>query len=194
MPINDESIQLLSGSRRKLEVKVPGENRPLFMGGIFLVAVGMAWGGLWYYFNSLHAQLMNLDNELSVLESSRDRKSEKDILAWEKRLVLAGKVVGDHLVWSEALSKIQAAVPSTVQFSTLSVNAQSEHIDIKATAPSYMVVAKHIAAFAAEPVFTEVSINKISGLPSGLLEYDLRVTFDRNKLLLGQTALTGEDE
>lgn len=194
MPINNESIQLLSGSRRKLEVKVPGENRPLYVGGIFLVVAGMIWGGLWYYFNSLSGQLANLDSTLSTLETGRDRKSEKDILTWEKRLALAGKVVGNHLVWSEALSKIQAAAPPAVQFSTFSANAKSAYVDIKATAPSYTVVAKHIASFMAEPVFTEVDINKISGLPSGLLEYDLRVTFDRNKLLLSQIVLPSGSE
>src|SRR3989338_8217015 len=114
MPINNESIQLLSGSRRKLEMKVPGENRPLYIGMIFLVAVGAAWGGVWYYFSSLHDQLASLDSELATLESGRDKQSEKDILTLDRRLALAGKVVGSHLVWSEALNKVQVAIPPTV--------------------------------------------------------------------------------
>lgn len=188
MPTQNEDIQLLSGSRRKLEVKVPGENRPLYIGLVFLTVAGGLWGGANFYFASLRDQLINLDGELAALESSRDRASEQAILVFDKRLTLADGLVSNHLVWSEILKKIQAATPLTVQFLTLHTNGTNGWVDIRATASSYTVVAKHLAALLADPIFTDISLNKISGLPSGFLEYNFKISFNKQKLLLSQYA------
>lgn len=188
MPTQNEDIQLLSGSRRKLEVKVPGENRPLYIGLVFLAVAGGLWGGANFYFASLRDQLINLDGELAALESSRDRASEQAILVLDKRLALADGLVSNHLVWSEVLKKIQAATPLAVQFLGLRTNGTDGWADIQATAPSYTVVAKHLAALLADPIFIDISLNKISGLPSGFLEYSFKVSFNKQKLLLSQYA------
>ena len=181
---NNEAVQLLSGSRRKLDVSVPGENRPIFVGAAFLVLVGIVFGGLIFYLARLEDRISNLDNELIALEEKRDPKGELEILDWNKKLGLSGGLISNHIVWSQALQKLQNLTPPQVQFSSLGANLQEDKIEIRGTAPSYTIIAKTIAALSGDPVFVDLTLNKVSGLSSGLLEYDLRISFARDKLLL----------
>jgi hypothetical protein len=179
-----ETIQLLSGSRRKLEVAVPGENNPVYFGLAFLVLIGATYFGVHYYLNHLQSRAETLDGEIVSLEKKRDKKFEQEALVWSKRLSLAGDLSKNHLIWSKALRHIEEATPSSVQFSNLQASLQDDRIEITSTAPSYTMIAKSIAAVLADTVFLDADLNKISSLPSGLLEYSLRIRFDRNKLLL----------
>lgn len=179
-----ETIQLLFGSRRKLEVAVPGENRPIYFGLAFLVIIGAIYFGVRLYLNRLQGQVEALDSEIISLENKRDKKFEQEVLVWSKRLSLAGDLTKNHLIWSKALQHIEETTPSAVQFTNLQAFLQDDRIEISSTAPSYTVIAKSIAALLADAVFLDVDLNKISSLPSGFLEYSLRIHFDRNKLLL----------
>lgn len=184
MPDNGEAIQLLSGSRRRLDVIVPGENRLIYFGLAVLILVGALFGIVSFYLSSLKDRVAELDNELVTLEGKRDKKFEKEALVWNRRLSLAGGLIKNHIIWSQAMHRVEAVTPSSVEFSNFHAVLQDNMVEVKATAPSYTVIARSIAALSANPVFTDVVLNKISGLPSGFLEYDLRVTFDRNKLLI----------
>ena len=187
MADNGKAIQLLAGSRRKLDVTLPGENRPIYIGIVFLVIMGLLFGAVSFYLANLKSQVANLDNELVTLENKRDKKFEKEALVWDKRLSLAGSLIKNHIVWSRAMQKIESLTPSMVQFSNYHSIFQDDMIEIKATAPSYTVIAKSIAALSADPNFIDTSLNKITSLPSGFLEYDIRVKFSRSKLLLNMT-------
>lgn len=185
MPGNNNGVvQLLSGSRRRLDVSVPGENRPIFAGVVFLVLAALSFGGLSFYLSNLRDRLSALDSEFNLQEDKRDQKKELEILTWNKKLSLAGDLIGNHIVWSRAMQKIHDLTPPQVQFSSFRAELQEGKIEIESAAPSYTVIAKAIAALSGDPVFTDVSLNKISGLSSGLLEYDLRVDFAKDKLLL----------
>lgn len=184
MANNGEAIQLLSGSRRRLDVTVPGENRPMFFGLAVLILIGVLWGAATFYLSRLETKVVGLDNELVTLENKRDKKFEKEALVWDKRLSIAGGLIRNHVIWSQALHKIEALTPPAVQFSNFHVVLQDNTIDLKATAPSYTAIAKAVAALAEDAVFTDVALSKVSSLPSGFLEYSLKITFNRNKFLL----------
>lgn len=191
---NNGTIQLLSGSRRKLDISVPGENRPIWGGAVLLILVVVAFGGLSFYLSNLRDRLSALDSKLVVQENKRDQKGEREILAWDKKLSLAGRLVSNHIVWSRAIQKIQDLTPPPIQFANFHVELQEGKIEIKGMAPSYAVIAQAIAALSTDPVFTDISLNKISGLSSGLLEYNLRIDFSKDKLLLGVINSQGSDK
>lgn len=184
MPDSRGGIQLLPESRRKLEIQIPGENRPLVFGAAFLVLVLVVFFLLNLYFSYLQNQLTDLNGELTGLEQKRDKKFEQDLLTLEKRLQVAGKLIDNHLIWSRGLRKIEALTPPGVLFSFLSAVAQDHQLDIKATAVSYTIIARHIASLSGDETITDVILNKVTSLPTGFLEYDLRVIFDQNKLIL----------
>ncbi|MDO8495178.1 MAG: PilN domain-containing protein [bacterium] len=179
-----EAIQLLSGSRRKLEVAVPGENKPIYFGLAFVAVVVAIYFAVFFYLGNLQSQVETLDNEITALENKRDKKFEQEALVLSKRLSLAGDLTKNHLIWSAAFDRIEAITPPSVQFTNLQAILQETRIEIQGTAPSYTVIAKSIAALLADPVFLDVDVNKVSSLPSGLLEYSMRIAFDKNKFLL----------
>lgn len=180
-------IHLLPESRHKINIKAPGTARPIYWGLVFLAVAGLAYGGLRYYLSSQQTQLTQLDNDLVALEKKRDKSFEKELLDLNRRLSLASTLIKDHFVWTRVLDKLESLTPEAVEISFLSTNASDNHIDLKATAPSFSVIARQIAALAGNEAFSDVALNKVSSLPSGFLEYDLRVIFYRSKLLLNVT-------
>lgn len=193
MAEREEAIQLLSGSRRRLDVAVPGEKKPIYLGVVILVIVSALFGLVIFYLSSLREKMAILDKEAVSLENKRDKKFEQEALVWNKRLSLVGGLIKNHIIWSESLKKIEALTPSEVQFTNFSATLQDDRIEIKGTAPSYTVIARAIAALSADPNFTDVVLNKIAGLSSGLLEYDMRVSFNRKKFLLGSLGGSPEE-
>ncbi len=185
MSDKEEAIQLLSGSRRKLDVAVPGENKPIYIGLVFLVIIGAVFFAVNFYLTHLQERAASLDDEMISLDKKRDKKFEQEALVWNKRLSLAGGLIKNHVVWSEALRKVEALTPAEIQFMNFHATLANDRIELKAIAPSYTVIARSIAALTADAAFTDVALNKITSQPSGLLEYDMTVTFSRGKLILG---------
>lgn len=180
------TIQLLPESRRKLEIKLPGEDRPVYLGLAVLILFGAVFLGLKLYTSFLSNNLNEINQKIDLLEQKRDKNFEQDVLLLNKRFSLAGNLITGHVIWSNALAKIQALTPAQSQLTTLVADTQAGKIDIKGVAANYTVVAKQIAGLLADGSITDIELNKIVSVSSGLLEYDMKLVFDRNKFLLNQ--------
>lgn len=179
-------ISLLPESRRRLEISVPGENRPLYFGtGVILLVVLIFVGGK-FYTSSLASRLAKIDNELNTLEAQRDKEFEQELIHLKKQFSLAGGLLAKHSVWSNVLVKVQNLTLPQVQLETLLANANDGKIEIKGRAASYTVVAKMIAALLSEESVEDVSLDKISSFSSGVLEYNMRILFVKDKFLLNR--------
>lgn len=183
MPESGRDIQLLSGSRRKLSIKTPGENKPIYVGAVFVLIALAISGATYFYFSKLNLDLSAINDEIISLERQRDKDAENRLLVLNQQLSLAGGLVDNHLVWSEALGRINQLTPPEVQFSSLIANVSGEKIDILAVAPSYTVIARQISSLLSDQNFKDVNIGKISTLPSGSFEYGLQIVFNSKKLL-----------
>lgn len=176
-------LQLLPETRKKIEIIAPGENRMLIIGAIILAIMAVLAGGLYFYENSLENKLVSLDSEITALEQQRDRKSEQNILVFNKQLSTLSDLLNNHTHWTTGLSKIEELTQSQIQFDSLIATTADNKVDFKATAPSYTAIARQIAAFLSDESITDINLNKVNTLTSGQLEFAMQIIFDKSKFL-----------
>ena len=72
-------IQLLPGTKKRLGIKVTGENKFLYIGSAILGATIVI--AFWFNFSvrSLEVEVKNLDEQLFILEQQRDKKAETNV-------------------------------------------------------------------------------------------------------------------
>lgn len=179
-------ISLLPESRRRLEITVPGENRPLYHGGAVLLLVILIFAGLKFYTSYLTSGLAEIEGEFNLIENQRDRQFEQEVLKLNKQFSLVGNTLKGHLIWSNVLSSVQSRIPSQIQIRSLLGDTNEAKLEISGRALNYTTVAKQIAALLSYESVTDVTLDKVSVFSSGVLEYNMRVRFDKNKFLLNE--------
>ena len=180
---DQNGLQLLPETRRKIEIITPGENRFLFVGTTVLVMVIVLVGGLYFYKNSLENKLVSLDAEISALEKSRNKEAEQNILIFNKQILMLSDLLNKHVYWTTAFSKIEGLTQNQVQFNSVTATLTNTRVDFKATAANYTTVARQIAAFLSDESITDINLNKITSLTNGQLEFTMQIIFDRSKFL-----------
>ncbi|OGN05878.1 MAG: hypothetical protein A2746_00815 [Candidatus Yanofskybacteria bacterium RIFCSPHIGHO2_01_FULL_44_22] len=176
-------LQLLPETRRKIEVKVPGENRTVYAGIAVLVLVVAAAAGLYFFGNSLGNKIIGLDGELNNLENQRDKKAEANLLVLDKQLSLISVLLNDHIYWSKAMAKVESLLQGQVQFENLAAATPDSKFDFKALAANYTTIARQIAAFMSDESIKDVVLNNVNTLTNGKLEFNMQITFDKAKFL-----------
>ena len=123
------TIQLLPETRRKVDIKMPGENKPLYWGMAILSLVIVLFAGLKAYSSILSKNLADLNDTALALEQKRDRNFEKELLVLDQRFSAASGLISNHIVWSNALTKIQKLAPFQIQIDPLYADTQAGKID-----------------------------------------------------------------
>ncbi|MBI2068729.1 MAG: hypothetical protein HYT67_01325 [Candidatus Yanofskybacteria bacterium] len=176
-------IQLLPESRRKIEIKTPGENRWVYAGAAALVLVFLIAAGLAFYRGGLEDQVAKLDANLVNLEKKRDKKVEANLLTLNKQLALTASLLNNHIFWSKALAKVEALTQPQVQFSTFNAIAEEGKFEIKAFTLNYTVLARQIAAYVSDDSIKDIDLSNVHVLTNGRLEFTIRLTFDKDKFI-----------
>src|SRR3989344_5826238 len=101
-----EKLQLLPGTKKRLGIKVPGENRFLYIGSMILGAVLVTTLALGQYRNSLQANLKRIEDQFVALEQSRNKGAEQDLKLFKDRVDLTSRLLSEHVYWTKALSAI----------------------------------------------------------------------------------------
>lgn len=177
-------LQLLPETRRKIEIKAPGQNRSLIFGTIVSVLFLGFYFGLSAYKQSLFSTLSSIDEKLAELERSRDKQLETQLLDLSGQLTVANPLLSSHFFWSDAFLKIQNLVQPQVQFKSVNTEALSGKILINALAANYTTIARQIASFYTIDSVTDLLLNKVQSQPTGQLEFSMSLTFDQKKLLM----------
>ena len=180
---DQNGLQLLPETRRKIDVKVPGENRLINIGIVILCLTLILIGGLFYYKGILDKKLVQLDTDIANLEKERDKKAESNLLTLSKQLNLISKLLDSHIIWSKALSKIESSLQPQVQFLSFSAAVSENQFQFKALATNYTVLARQIAAFVSDDSIKDVSLNAVRALTDGKLEFNIKLDFDNSKFL-----------
>jgi hypothetical protein len=177
-------LQLLPETRKKIEVRVPGQNRPVVLSLVFVLLILGLYLGLMFYNNSILSSLTLADEQLAALEKSRDKKLEQKLLDLKGQLAVVGPLISSHSFWSQGFSKIQSLVQPQVQFKSINAGGGAAKIIFQATAANYTTIAKQIAAFYADDSITDIVLNKASSLPTGRVDFTMQLMFDRSKFLM----------
>lgn len=166
-------------------------------GGLFFVVsvviiflVSISYGGLWWWSSNLVSKIQLADQEITSIESARDRSKEKRLLATFSQLDQADSILRSHVYVSRAMLRVQALVQSRVQVLSLSVDVSKKTISIKGVADNYTTVSKQISSLYLEPSFENVILQRVASQPGGRVDFDLVIEFAPNKLLLDSQSLS----
>ncbi|OGM99025.1 MAG: hypothetical protein A2915_03650 [Candidatus Yanofskybacteria bacterium RIFCSPLOWO2_01_FULL_41_34] len=181
--LDQNGLQLLPETRRKIEVKIPGENRLIYIGMAALILVVVAIVGLYFYKNSLENKKNDLDAEIANLEKQRDKNVETNLLTLSKQLSLISTLLDSHIVWSKALGKIENLLQPQVQFLSFAATVSDNRFEFKALATNYTVVARQIAAFVSDDSIKDIALNDVHVLTTGKLEFSVKLEFDKTKFI-----------
>lgn len=179
-------LKLLPGTKRKLGIKVPGENRLLYIGSAILGAVLVTMFALGNYRSSLEKQLGRLSDQLTESERSRDKKGERNLKILQERMTLVSSILEEHIYWTRAFSLIESLLQGQVRFQSFSGFTDDSKISIQGQATSYTVLAKQLAAFFTDPSVVDISLGKASVSPDGTVEFGLEIIFNKSKLIQGK--------
>lgn len=180
---DQNGLQLLPETRRRIDINVPGENRLVYIGTAVLVLTLIIIGGLYFYNNSLENKMVGLDTEIVNLENQRDKKIEQNLLTLAKQLSLISTLLNSHVVWSKALSKVENSLQPQVQFLSFAAAVSDNRFEFKALANNYTVVARQIAAFVSDDSIKDIELNDVHVLTNGKLEFSVKLEFDKTKFL-----------
>lgn len=180
---DQNGLQLLPETRRKVDLNIPGENRFVYMGTAVLILMLVSIGGLYFYKNSLENKKMGLDAEIVNLENQRDKKAEQNLLTLSKQLSLISTLLDSHVVWSKALSKVENLLQPQVQFLSFAAAVSDNRFEFKALANNYTVVARQIAALVSDDSIKDIALNDVHVLTTGKLEFSIKLEFDKTKFI-----------
>lgn len=176
-------LQLLPETRRRIDIKVPGENRFVFIGTAILTVTLILFLGIKLYNSSLINKIASIDNDLANLEKQRDKTSEASLLLLDKQLSLISTLLNNHIYWSQGLAKIEGLLQNQIQFETLAASTIDNKFTFKALAANYTVVARQIAAFISDESIKDTSLNSVNTLTNGKLEFNMKLDLNRPKFL-----------
>ena len=180
---DQNGLQLLPETRRKIEVKIPGENRLIYTGITVLVLMFVLVGGLYFYKSTLEDKKAGLDAQIINLEKDRNKNVEQNLLTLSKQLSLISTLLDSHIVWSKAFSKVENLLQPQVQFLSFSAAVSDNRFEFKALANNYTVVARQIAAFVSDDSIKDISLTNVHVLTTGKLEFSIKLEFDKTKFL-----------
>jgi len=170
-------------TRKKLDVKIPGENRYLFVGGTVLGLLLLSIYGLVFYKNSLENKMIQVETDLGNMESQRNKQAEQNLLTLNKQIVLISSLLDNHILWSRAFAKVESLLQNQVQFKNFSAEVADNKFKFQALANNYTVIARQIAAFISDDSIKDISLDDVKVLTTGKLEFSMKIEFDKDKFL-----------
>ncbi len=176
-------LQLLPETRKRLEIKIPGENRLLYIGSALIVLALLLGLGGRYYNQTLIDKIMSIDTQIMELEKERDKKAEENLLIIDKQIGLISELFNDHIFWSKGLDLIGNNLQNRVQFKSFTTGSGEGKITFRAGADSYSTVARQIASFISNEAIEDVALENVNVLTNGTIEFNMTLNYDSSKFL-----------
>lgn len=178
----NQDIQLLPEKRTRLELGGDG-GKTFFILGLTLMAVSIVLVFIvtWYK-TSLEQEISQIDSELVVLESKRDKKFESDLMTLDKQLSLVVNLLDNHTYLSIALNKVEKLLQSRIQITRLEFK-ESSLIVLDGVAANYSTVAKQIAAFLTDSSVEDVGLKGVKANNEGRVEFSMEIKVKPKSLL-----------
>lgn len=175
-------LQLLPGTKKRLGIKVPGENRFLYIGSAILGAVIVTLFSLNRYEASLTGQVQQLNEQLVALEQKRNKSDEIELRVTRDRLKITSNLISQHVYWSQALTWLQSLLQTDVRLKGVSATNDGK-LRFSGNASSYTVVARQIAVLLTDDRIKELSLGKISSSNDGTVEFSVELVLDLPRII-----------
>jgi hypothetical protein len=175
-------IQLLPETRKKIEIKIPGENRMLYIGSTALAVVVAVYVGLSWYVNTLNDELTTIN--ASIINLKRDKEAEKNLANLQKQTNLVAKLIDNHIFWTKALARVSGSIVPGVQMKSFSGVLSKKETFFKAVAPNYSTIARQLASLVADDGIVTLDLGNAKALNTGGYEFTVQMKFNPDKYLL----------
>lgn len=177
-----DGLQLLPGTKKRLGIKVPGENRFLYIGSAILGAVIVTSFWLNFTTKSLEEELKSVDEQIQSLEQKRNKQFESNIKLIQKQLAVTSELIDGHHYFSQAILKLASLIQEKVQVESLSIESDGT-VTLGAFGANYITISRQLAAFSADDSIEDFTIGKIVSQSNGTLKFGMEIKFDKEKLL-----------
>lgn len=160
-------LQLLPDTRKKIEVRTPGENRMLVFGFVSLAIVGGIYFGLISYIDGLSQEIEEVTGQIRALEDRRNKKAEAELSALSKQVETITGILDNHIFLSKAFEKLESMVSPKIRLESVQITNSDKRIELKITAPSFVDIAKQISAFLSEGGVKDLEVGQLTPDNSG---------------------------
>ncbi len=170
---------LLGDNQQGTASKLSGDSsRFVKIGILLIVIVLLSYFGLIWYKGIVQDEIDDIKSQQTVLESNRDKKSESEILLLNEQLDIAEKLLKKHVVWSEAVKKLQQSIQPKVQLSSLQADFLTAKYNFEAIASDYTTVAKQIASLYKDTAIINIDVSNLTQSDDGTIDFSMTITFD----------------
>lgn len=175
-------LQLLPGTKKRLGIKVPGENRFLYIGSAILGATLVLMFALDRYQTSLMNQVDKLNTEIQSLEDKRNKRDEADLRLAKDRLAVTADLIVNHAYMTQLFSWLEDILQSDIQITDFGYKSDGK-ISIIGVASGYTVVARQIASFLADSKVLDIGVGELKSKSDGTVEFTLTLTLELDKII-----------
>lgn len=165
-------FQLLPGTKKRLGIKVPGENKFLYIGSAILGATLVIIFAINNYESSLMSQVKQLNDQIFSIEQKRNKGDEANLRATKDRLSLTHDIIDKHVYWSQGFSWFGSMLQNEIQIRSI-VLANDGKFNFLGTAANYAVLAKQIASLLSDEKITDLTIGKIEATSVGTIDFGI---------------------
>jgi hypothetical protein len=147
---------------------------------VFLILMGMAYGGVYLYRTSIESSLDGLTRNLAKIEEELDSDIIQEIVRVDKGLAVAQNLLSQHVYSSRLFTFFEDNTLATVQYSDFSYVFGSRSVTLSAVADSYVSLDEQIRILRNSPLVRSVQFSNIDMMDDGLIGFSLILVFNEN--------------
>ncbi len=149
----------------------------IILGLIALILLGLGWGGLKIYGNSVAKQIEGQKEQQSKIFPAKEKDLITQIADLESGAAVGQNILKNHIYTSEILVKIATSTLPQVQLEGYSLDVKNKLVILKGIALNYSVLAKQILAFQ-DAGFSKVTTSESNLDKSGGVNFGINFEFD----------------
>jgi len=177
-------VQLLPETQRRPTLASYTSGNSYFYTGVVIgIAVIIVGAILGSYKANLKDRVDALDGQLQTSEDSRNKDHERALLDISKQSRIMRTLLDSKIYWSQALGYIERMMQSGVQMQSIDADVAKGVINFRASAPTYAMVAKQLAAFVGGTGIDDISVKSIETNPQGAIDFTGELQIDTKALL-----------
>lgn len=135
----------------------------MFIAFLFLVIVGLVYGGIYFYRQNLEESLDGLTRELAQLEEALDPKIIEEIARVDRGLSIARSLLSAHVYSSNLMSLLEEHTLADVYYSEFEYTFENGGtVTLGGVANGFIALHRQLERFRSLPLVTDVKLEDIA--------------------------------
>jgi hypothetical protein len=152
-----------------------------FVAFLFLVIVGIAYGGVHYYKQNAINALDGLTRELSQLEEDLDPEIIEEITRVDRGLTTARALLARHVYTSNVFDILEQNTVEDIYFSAFNLTYSAGGVaNLTGIAPGYVLLHRQLEQFRSVPLIRDVTLESIQLMDENDIGFAITISFAEN--------------